>query len=128
MRQPSYPPGVQSAAAQGGEDERSVAKRGCSGCPLGKAAVSGDDGDHEEADGTNLQLGEDAQPASASVRGTGSGVSEGEIRLHRPLDIPFKLLLSQTRITEGGSDKSAQGHETWLLEGQPPSSVYATSY
>ena len=40
----------------------------------------------------------------------------------------LRLLLSQTHITAEGGDKSAQGHETWLLLGQPPSSVYATCY
>ena len=34
-----------------------------------------------------------------------------------------RLLSSQTRITQEGGDKSAQGHFAWLLEGQPPSSV-----
>src|SRR4051794_33537439 len=78
-----YSGGVQSAAAEGGEDERSVAERGCGA----EAAVSGDDGDHQEVDGASVQLGEDAQPVGDTVRGTVSVVGEGESRLHRPLDI-----------------------------------------
>ena len=62
--------GLQPAAAQGGEDERSVAEWGCGA----KAAVSGDDGDHEEVDGTGVQLGEDPQPVGDPVRGTVSAV------------------------------------------------------
>ena len=70
--------GLQPAAAEGGEDESSVAECGCGE----KVAVSGDAGDHEEVDGVDVQLGQNPQPAGDPVRGTISAVVERESRLH----------------------------------------------
>ncbi len=55
--------GLQPAAAQGDEDERSVAERRGSA----QAVVPGQSGSHAEVDAAGLQLGEDSQPAGDSV-------------------------------------------------------------